>query len=54
MQIAIFGKNCKEEDLCYIEDLFSQISLYSKELFVSQDFFKSLQGKIKTQNNCNI
>lgn len=54
MQIAIFGKNCKEEDLCYIEDLFSQISLYSKELFVSQDFFKSLQGKIKTPNNCNI
>ena len=54
MRIAIFGKNCKQEDLCYIEDLFEQISLYSKELFVSKEFYNYLQGKIKLPKDCSI
>ena len=35
MRIAIFGKNCKKEDLCYIEDLLSQISLRSDKLIIA-------------------
>ena len=54
MRIAIFGKNCKQEDLCYIEDLFEQISLCSKELFVSKEFYNYLQGKIKLPKDCSI
>lgn len=54
MRIAIFGKNCKQEDLCYIEDLFVQISLCSKELFVSKEFYNYLQGKIKLPKDCSI
>jgi NAD+ kinase len=54
MRIAIFGKNCKQEDLCYIEDLFEQISLYSKELFVSKEFYNYLQGKIKLPKDCSV
>ena len=54
MQIAIFGKNCKQEDLCYIEDLFSQISQHSKEILISKDFFLFLQDKITLPNDCKI
>lgn len=54
MQIAIFGKNCKQEDLCYIEDLFSQISQHSKEILISKDFFLFLQDRITLPNDCKI
>lgn len=54
MQIAIFGKNCKQEDLCYIEDLFSQISQHSKEILISKDFFLFLQDKITLPYDCKI
>lgn len=54
MRIAIFGKNCKKEDLCYIEDLLSQVSLYSNELFISGEFYNFLQDKIRFPEFCKI
>lgn len=54
MQIAIFGKNCKKEDLCYIEDLLSQISLRSDKLIIAKEFFTYLQDKITFPKNSSI
>lgn len=47
MQIAIFGITCKQEDYCYIEDLFNQINLYANELYINQNFYTHLQNRIK-------
>ncbi len=54
MRIAIFGKNCKQEDLCYIEDLLNQISLYSNELFISSEFYNYLEHKINFPSSCKL
>lgn len=54
MRIAIFGKNCKKEDLCYIEDLLSQISLRSDKLIIAKEFFNYLQDKITFPENSSI
>ncbi len=54
MRIAIFGKNCKKEDLCYIEDLLSQISLRSDKLIIAKEFFTYLQDKITFPENSSI
>jgi len=54
MRIAIFGKNCKKEDLCYIEDLLSQISLHSDKLIIAKEFFNYLQDKITFPEKSSI
>lgn len=54
MRIAIFGKNCKKEDLCYIEDLLSQISLRSDKLIIAKEFFTYLQDKITFPKKSSI